>query len=148
MTLPVRWLSHIFNRTTCIYQTDTRWDFPPYQIIIWLVEAVTLVFVSLLDDLIPGFCYNKIYAGGLALALTITRAFQVNRQTKCASHLEVCLRVVVSSIAFYKWVYFRNLFIEIPQKCFSGKILISVIIIIIVVIVHLSTIIKKRFHMI
>ena len=109
---------------------------------------IWLVFVSLLDDLIPGFCYNKIYAGGLALALTITRAFQVNRQTKCASHLEVCLRVVVSSIAFYKWVYFRNLFIEIPQKCFSGKILISVIIIIIVVIVHLSTINKKGFHII
>ena len=29
-TLHVRWLSHIFNRTACIYQAATRWDFPPY----------------------------------------------------------------------------------------------------------------------
>ena len=51
-TLHVRWLSHIFNRTTCIYQTATRWNLPPYRITIWLNDNVKLVFVCLLDDLI------------------------------------------------------------------------------------------------
>ena len=33
-TLHVRWLwlSHVFNRSACIYQTATLWDLPPYQI--------------------------------------------------------------------------------------------------------------------
>ena len=44
-TLHVRWLSHIFNHTTCIYQTATWWDLPPYQITIWLIDDVTLVFL-------------------------------------------------------------------------------------------------------
>ena len=26
-----------FNCTTCIYQTATRWDLPPYRITIWLI---------------------------------------------------------------------------------------------------------------
>ena len=43
-TLHVRWLSHIFNRTACIYQTATRWDLPPYRITIWLIDGVTLSF--------------------------------------------------------------------------------------------------------
>ena len=43
-TLHVRWLSHIFNRNACIYQTDTQWDLPPYQITIWLIDDVTLSF--------------------------------------------------------------------------------------------------------
>ena len=37
-TLHVRWLSHIFNRNACIYQTATQWDLPPYRIIIWLID--------------------------------------------------------------------------------------------------------------
>ena len=37
-TLHVRWLSHIFNRNACIYQTATRWDLPPYRITIWLID--------------------------------------------------------------------------------------------------------------
>ena len=43
-SLHVRWLSHIFNRITCIYQTATRWDLPPYRITIWLTDDVTLSF--------------------------------------------------------------------------------------------------------
>ena len=43
-TSHVRWLSHIFNRTTCIYQTATRWDLQPYRITIWLIDDVTLSF--------------------------------------------------------------------------------------------------------
>ena len=43
-TLHLRWLSHIFNRTACIYQTATRWDLPPYRITIWLTDDVTLSF--------------------------------------------------------------------------------------------------------
>ena len=37
-TLHVRWLSRIFNRNVCVYQTATRWDLPPYQITIWLID--------------------------------------------------------------------------------------------------------------
>ena len=43
-TLHVRWLSHIFNRITCIYQTATRWDLPLYRVTIWLIDDVTLSF--------------------------------------------------------------------------------------------------------
>ena len=43
-TLHVRWLSHTFNRTACIYQTATRWDLPPYRIAIWLIDNMKLVF--------------------------------------------------------------------------------------------------------
>ena len=34
-TLCVRWISHIFNRTACIYQTTTWLDLPPYWITIF-----------------------------------------------------------------------------------------------------------------
>ena len=57
-TLHVRWLSHIFDRNTCIYQTATRWakpDWPPYRITIWLIDEVMLIFVCLLVGLILGF---------------------------------------------------------------------------------------------
>ena len=53
--LHVRWLSHIFNRNACIYQTATRWDLPPDRITIWLIDDVMLIFVCLLFDLILGF---------------------------------------------------------------------------------------------
>ena len=53
--MTITMLSHIFNRTTCIYQIAARWDLPPYQITIWLIEDVILIFVCLLDDLILGF---------------------------------------------------------------------------------------------
>ena len=62
-TMHVRWLSHIFNLTACIYQTATRGDLPPYRITIWLIDDVKLVFVCLLDDLILGFCYSNLDTG-------------------------------------------------------------------------------------
>ena len=37
-TLHVRWLSRIFYHNVCVYQTATRWDLPPYQITIWLID--------------------------------------------------------------------------------------------------------------
>ena len=43
-TLHLRWLSHIFNRIACTYQTATRWDLPPYRITIWLIDDVALSF--------------------------------------------------------------------------------------------------------
>ena len=43
-SLHVRWLSHIFNRNACVYQTATWWDLPPYRITIWLIDDVTLSF--------------------------------------------------------------------------------------------------------
>ena len=90
-TLYVRWLSHIFHRTACIYQAATRWDIPPYRITIWLIDDVTLsFFVCLRDDLILAFfCYSNLRreTGGFELASTITLVLQANRLTKCASHL-------------------------------------------------------------
>ena len=62
-TFHVRWLSHIFKCTACIYQTVTRRDLPPYQITIWLVDNVMLVFVCLLDAFILGFCYSSLDTG-------------------------------------------------------------------------------------
>ena len=56
VTLHVRLVSHIFNRTACIYQTATQKDVPPYRIAIQLIDEVMLIFVCLLDDLILGFC--------------------------------------------------------------------------------------------
>ena len=51
-TLHVRWLSHIFNRITCIYQTATRWDLPPYRITIlidwWCDIKCLFVYVMIL----------------------------------------------------------------------------------------------------
>ena len=43
-TLHVRWISLIFSRHACVYQTATRWDLPPYRITIWVIDDVTLVF--------------------------------------------------------------------------------------------------------
>ena len=36
-TLHVRWISRIFNRNACIYQTATWWDLPPFRITIWVI---------------------------------------------------------------------------------------------------------------
>ena len=87
-TLHVRWLSHIFNRNACIYQTATRWDLPPYRITIWLIDDVTLsfcLFTWWFDS--SFFCYSNLRreTGGFELASTITLVLQVNRLTKCAS---------------------------------------------------------------
>ena len=54
-SLHVRWLSHIFNRNACVYQTATWWDLPPYRITIWLIDDVMLIFVCLHADLILSF---------------------------------------------------------------------------------------------
>ena len=51
-TLHVRWLSHIFNRIACIYQTATRWDFPTlsnYHLIDWLCEVCFSLFTWWFD---------------------------------------------------------------------------------------------------
>ena len=93
-TLHVRWPSHITNdyhivmddyhifacemsvtnRTTCIYQTATRWDFTPYRINVWFTDDAMLIFVRLLDDLILGVRYSNFTqeTGGLELTSTIT----------------------------------------------------------------------------
>ena len=43
-TSHVRWLSHIFNCTTFIYQAATRWDLPLYQITISLIDDVKILY--------------------------------------------------------------------------------------------------------
>ena len=51
-TLRVRWLSHIFNRTACIYQTTTRLDLPPYRIAIfdWCCDVKFCLFTWWFDS--------------------------------------------------------------------------------------------------
>ena len=85
-TLHVRWLSHIFNRNACVYQTATWWVFPPHRITIWVIDDA--MFVCLLDELILGFCYSDFgwETGGFELGSTMTLVLQANRLTKCASH--------------------------------------------------------------
>ena len=51
-TLHVRWLSHIFNRNACIYQTATRWDFTTlsnYHLIDWCCEVNFSLFTWWFD---------------------------------------------------------------------------------------------------
>ena len=52
----------------------------------WLIHDA--MFVCLLDELIPGFCYSglSLEASGFELASTITLVVQANRLTKRASH--------------------------------------------------------------
>ena len=76
-TLHVRWLSHIFNRNACIYQTATRWDLPPYRVAVWFTCWIDLRFC---------YSYMKWEIDGLELAWTIILVLQANRLTKCASH--------------------------------------------------------------
>ena len=85
-TLHVRWLSRIFNRNACVYHTASRWDLPPHQITIWVIDDA--MFVCLLDALILGFCYSDLTLEtcGFELASTTTIVLQAKRLTKCASH--------------------------------------------------------------
>ena len=74
-TLHVRWLSNIFNRKACIYQTATRWDLPPYRIItIWLIDDATLVFVCLRDGLILAFLLQQFETGNRWIRTSIELA--------------------------------------------------------------------------
>ena len=102
-TLYVRWQSHIFNRTACIYQAVTRWDLPPYRITIWYIDDVELVFVCLLDELILGFCYSHLDTG--------------NRWTRTCIDYHPCItseltnQVLVGFLVwkifhFFGWLYF------------------------------------------
>ena len=52
------WLSHIFNRNVCIYQTATRWDLPPYRITIlidWWCDVDLRLFAFWFE---LRFCYS------------------------------------------------------------------------------------------
>ena len=84
-TLHVKWISHIFNRTACIYQTATRWDLPPYRITIWLIDDVTLVFLVVYEMIwFYLFCCSNLRqeTGGFEPASTITLVLKANRLTK------------------------------------------------------------------
>ena len=108
-TLHVRWLSHFFNRTPCIFQAATQWDLPPCRITIWFSDDVMLIFVCLLGDLILGFCYSNLRreTDGLELASTITLSLQVKRLTKCASYPSTYKLNIISKLF---WELNRNIF--------------------------------------
>ena len=94
-TLYVRWLSHIFNRNACIYQTATRWDLPPYRITIWLIDNVTLSFCLFTwwfdySFLVTAMWDRKPVDSHSRRLASVTVVLQVNRLTKCASHMILC----------------------------------------------------------
>ena len=81
-SLHVRWLSRIFNRIACIYQTATQWDLPPYRITIWLIDDVMLVFVCLRDDLILAFLLQQFQTGNRLISTHINyHSFITNEST-------------------------------------------------------------------
>ena len=86
-TLHVRWLSRIFNRNACVYQTATRWDLPPYRITIWVIDwrCNVCLFTKWIDT---RFLLQRFDIGNrwFELASTITLVSQANRLTKYASH--------------------------------------------------------------
>ena len=86
-TLHVRWLSHIFNRNACVYQTATRWDLPPYRITIWVIDwwCNVCLFTWWIDT---RFCYSDLTleTGEFEPTSTITFVLQTKQLTKCASH--------------------------------------------------------------
>ena len=71
---------HTFNRIAFIYQIAcySMRFLPPYQISIWLIDNVTLVFICLRDDLDLVFCYSNLRreTDGLELASTIILMLQ------------------------------------------------------------------------
>ena len=76
------WLSRIFNCNTCVYQTATRWDLPPYRITIWVIDwwCNVCLFTWWIDI---RFLLQRFDIGNrwIELALTITLALQANRLT-------------------------------------------------------------------
>ena len=73
-TLHVRWLSRIFNRNACAYQTATWWDLPPYQINIWLIDwwCNVCLFTWWIDSRILLQRFWTWETDGFELASTIT----------------------------------------------------------------------------
>ena len=126
-TLHVRWLSLIFNRNACIYQTATRWDVPPYGITIWLID-VTLSFCLSTWWFDSSFiCYSNLRreTGEFELASTITLVLQANRLTKCATHptlLQVCNFITKEPLAQVLlcefWDTFTPFFQNTSVSCF------------------------------
>ena len=85
-TLYVTWLSRIFNRNACVYQTAMRYTtLSNHYLSDWLMMQCFFLYLM---NWILGFCYSDLTLenGGFELASTNTLALQVNRLTKCASH--------------------------------------------------------------
>ena len=83
---------HIFLIASLVF---TRWDLPPYQITIWLIDDVTLSFCLFTWWFDYSFFVTAIWDGKLAgfeLVSTINLVLQAKRLTKCASHPK-CLSI-------------------------------------------------------
>ena len=73
-TLHVRWLSHIFNRITCIYQTATRWVLvTPNPQHLWILLRL----------------FYQIYKDGSSICQLFTRS--LNRAIKKKNSWRLCL---------------------------------------------------------
>ena len=97
-TLHVRWLSHIFNRVTCIYQAATQWDLPPYRITIWLIDDVTLNFCLFTWWFDSSFFVTAIWDGKPVHSNSHQLSplyYKANGLTKCASHLHLSFGISI-----------------------------------------------------
>ena len=65
-TLHVRWLSRIFNRNVCFYQTATRWALSPYRTTIWVIDwwCNDCLFTWLID---PRFLLHRFDIGNRSI---------------------------------------------------------------------------------
>ena len=105
-TLHVRWLSQIFNRNACNYQTATRWDLPPYRFLIWLIDNVILNFVYLPVELILVFVtaiWHETPVDWNSHRLS-TLYLEANRLTRCASHPKHLRHLLFSKKWLFIWL--------------------------------------------
>ena len=77
------WL--VFDHSTCVYQTFTRWDLPPYWITIWLIDwwCNFCLFTWWFDS---WYFVTAIWHGKPVDLNSITLVLQANRLTKCTNH--------------------------------------------------------------
>ena len=108
-TLHVSWLSHIFSRNACVYQTVTRCDLQPYRITIRLIDwwCRVCLFNWWVDS---KFCYSNFDIGNWwTFTSTFTLVLQANRLTKCVSVALTWFKFGISSYNCHKfplrWFY-------------------------------------------
>ena len=93
-TLHVRWLTCIFNHIAYNYQGATR-VLPLYWITIlidwWCNVSFCLFTRWFYSRFLFVVCRLSFEPGGFQLTLSITKALQVNRQTKSASHPRIAV---------------------------------------------------------
>ena len=98
-TLHVRWLSHIFNRNACIYQTATWWDYHLIELLFdWLMMWYWFLFICLLVELILGF--------------VTAICFEIWPATNRRRRVETVFFFLTNKTSVGKWNYLCNIIIS------------------------------------